>query len=173
MTFIGDQAEDTWEIDGFACAMVRSPVNGKCGYVRMPEPFRSRKLLADGIDYDEVQVHGGLTYGMDEDGWVGFDTSHLGDRWLPDTPDDPPSTLEKALVSVGAEMEPISPYTKFWTTEKLRWEVCELAKQLKVWCERHPDFESEFSTAENIERARESLRRFAQQYGVPAKGDPR
>lgn len=26
-----------------------------------------------------VECHGGLTYGVDEDGWVGFDCAHAGD----------------------------------------------------------------------------------------------
>jgi hypothetical protein len=29
----------------------------------------------------DLDVHGGLTYGPDADGWVGFDTSHAGDDW--------------------------------------------------------------------------------------------
>lgn len=29
----------------------------------------------------DLQVHGSLTYGPDEQGWVGFDTGHAGDDW--------------------------------------------------------------------------------------------
>jgi len=28
-----------------------------------------------------VETHGELTYGPDEEGWIGFDTLHLGDVW--------------------------------------------------------------------------------------------
>lgn len=56
------------------------------GYARLPEghPFRTLDLQMD--DYDKLHVHGGITYGPTDDGWVGFDTSHAGDIW-PGTPD--------------------------------------------------------------------------------------
>jgi len=44
-----------------------------CGYVRTP---------FDGHHEDfqgALDVHGGLTYGIDPDGWIGFDTAHAFD----------------------------------------------------------------------------------------------
>jgi hypothetical protein len=68
----------TWISSGFRCALVRAPLYGAInGYVRVP-----------GIEHEhaeQVEVHGGVTYGPDDDGWIGFDTLHAGDIW-PDVP---------------------------------------------------------------------------------------
>jgi len=68
--------------DGLDCKIVKTDMGHWCGYVRRPEtvePVRWRS------DYDskhnevidaEVEVWGGVTYGPDEDGWVGFDDAH-------------------------------------------------------------------------------------------------
>lgn len=45
-----------------------------CGYVRIPG-------RSDGsVDTDELRVHGGVTYGVDTDGWIGFDADHYMDE---------------------------------------------------------------------------------------------
>lgn len=43
------------------------------GYVKLPADHPWRRLDADNIPVD---VHGGITYGPDNDGWIGFDTMH-------------------------------------------------------------------------------------------------
>lgn len=47
-----------------------------CGYVRLPEDHPWRHMPGESIPVD---VHGGVTYGPDGDGWIGFDTMHAGD----------------------------------------------------------------------------------------------
>lgn len=44
-----------------------------CGYVRTT-------LSGTYTDYEsEIDVHGGVTYGIDDEGWIGFDAGHAGD----------------------------------------------------------------------------------------------
>ncbi|MFZ1363073.1 MAG: hypothetical protein WAS05_09130 [Candidatus Nanopelagicales bacterium] len=52
-----------------------------CGYVRVPEDHPWHNKLYDDECYDDVVVHGGLTYSEAELGewWIGFDCAHLGD----------------------------------------------------------------------------------------------
>lgn len=45
-----------------------------CGYVRTDLP--------PDADVHQFDVHGGVTYGPDYDGWIGFDCGHAGDRSL-------------------------------------------------------------------------------------------
>ncbi|MBD3941974.1 hypothetical protein IF188_09730 [Microbacterium sp. NEAU-LLC] len=75
-----DQALDRGVEAGIEWATLRAPVYGAVnGYVRLPDdhPWRAiADLQASGID-----AHGGITYGVDEDGWIGFDTLHAGDWW--------------------------------------------------------------------------------------------
>lgn len=46
-----------------------------CGYVQAP---------STDFDNQDIEVHGGVTYGPDEDRWIGFDAGH----WM-DTPEGP------------------------------------------------------------------------------------
>ncbi|AAN12761.1 gp121 [Mycobacterium phage Omega] len=62
---------------GIDWATCEAPLYGAInGYVRIPEghPWH-------GLNYEEIYVEapGGLTYS--ENGWIGFDTLHLGDYW--------------------------------------------------------------------------------------------
>jgi hypothetical protein len=94
--------------DVIACATYPAPHgSGLNGYVQLPEDFPDLPAIADyveakrieherapgilagmryspsGYDFinDYVEVHGGLTYGPDEDRWIGFDTNHAWDDW--------------------------------------------------------------------------------------------
>lgn len=63
--------------DGITWAVCRAPLYGAAnGYAQIPEDHPWH-----GLDYDEidVDVHGGLTFARD--GWIGFDTLHVGDYW--------------------------------------------------------------------------------------------
>lgn len=74
--------EEEFEHAGLECKVLRVALGHYCGYVRRQDnlaPVRWRS------DYDskhdeiidaEVEVWGGITYGPDEDGWVGFDDAH-------------------------------------------------------------------------------------------------
>lgn len=86
------------------------------GYARLPEghPLRSLDLQWD--DASELSVHGGITYGPTDDGWVGFDTSHFTDIW-PMTPD-----FLKEIPSPTPKI--------FWTHEMVESEARDLCEQI-------------------------------------------
>ena len=72
--------ESRFEYKGFPCVILFMDMGHRCGYVGIPE--------ASGIDVDEINCHGGITYGpsselkMQEDEnieWIGFDTPHYMD----------------------------------------------------------------------------------------------
>lgn len=69
----------TWVAHGLRCALLPAPLYGAInGYVQVPS--------IDWAQVEQVEVHGGVTYGPDTDGWIGFDTLHSGDNW-PEAPD--------------------------------------------------------------------------------------
>lgn len=145
---------------GFECAILPGHV-GYCGYVRMPLEWRERRLHVDDIDVD-VEAHGGLNWGMDDGGWIGFDTGHLGDVWL--DPDAPETEGERRMRERGAPWtEPMDLLSqggfRVWTLERLRDETEQLAGQLAAWCAAHPDFESVETFEERRDRARREMRR--------------
>lgn len=76
-----DWAVESGTEDGIEWATVNAPLYGAVnGYVKLPEghPWRELELqMGEG----EVDVHGGITYGPDPDGWCGFDTLHYQDNW--------------------------------------------------------------------------------------------
>lgn len=70
---------------GLDCKVVKTDMGHWCGYVRRPEDVEPVRWTSD---YDskhdevidaEVDVWGGVTYGPDDDGWVGFDDAHARD----------------------------------------------------------------------------------------------
>lgn len=82
-----------------------------CGYVRLPEghPWLDYRGHGEAIPAD---VHGGITYGPDGDGWIGFDTMHAGDALLP-----------KGLPA------PIPSSGRFWSPQAVRTHTIGLAIQ--------------------------------------------
>lgn len=77
-----------WRHSGLACKLVKNPIGFYCGYVQVPPEtikttrFESRYDEMDGVIEADVTAHGGITYGPDADGWVGFDCGHAGDTCL-------------------------------------------------------------------------------------------
>lgn len=62
-----------------------------------PDPHRIiDRFIPSGYDVVDVPAHGGLTYGPDDQGWVGFDTGHAWDDW-------PDEEIEKWLRPVDEE----------------------------------------------------------------------
>jgi len=70
---------------GLDCKVVKTDMGHWCGYVRRPEDVEPVRWTSD---YDskhdevidaEVEVWGGVTYGPDDEGWVGFDDAHARD----------------------------------------------------------------------------------------------
>lgn len=76
------------------------------GYVRVPEALRNTDRFKDVENSGDFVVHGGITYGMDSMGWIGFDTSHYTD-WTS-----------------------IFPYGHRWTVEEVSDECRDLAEQV-------------------------------------------
>jgi hypothetical protein len=67
---------------GLDCKIINQELGHWCGYVQIPDALGPVRWTSD---YDskhdevleaEVEVWGGVTYGPDEDGWVGFDDAH-------------------------------------------------------------------------------------------------
>ena len=85
------------------------------GYVRLPAYHGF--ALPDDVDA-HVQVHGGLTYGIDEGGWIGFDTRHLGDVW-PGVNDDEGERWWVAGIP-----------TRVWSIDAVEAEARRLARQV-------------------------------------------
>lgn len=81
-TTIEPNLMDRWWAHGLECGIAVNPLGTLNGYVRIPKdhPFRFSQQQAF---YPFVQVHGGITWGPDDDGWVGWDTLHAGD-YIPD-----------------------------------------------------------------------------------------
>ena len=67
---------------GLDCKIVQMRQGHWCGYVRRPEDVEPVRWTSDynskqdDVIDAEVEVWGGITYGPDEDGWVGFDDAH-------------------------------------------------------------------------------------------------
>jgi hypothetical protein len=128
-----------------------------CGYVRLPEAFRGRRLTYHDFD---LPAPGGLTYGMDPDGWVGFDTGHGWDEWL--DPDVPESDYQRTTrrLGLGGGPLPMTGTENIWTIEKLHNAVEELAVDVVRWCSANRDFEGRESSEEMHDRVRREMQRF-------------
>lgn len=85
------------------------------GYVKVPSWHPWFGLYCDCIPVD---VHGGLTYGCNQRGWIGFDTLHAGDYW----PDMPRPLLELAD-------------GRHWTPGQVAAETLELVHQVYMHAE--------------------------------------
>lgn len=92
-----------------------------CGYVQVPE------LLRGCLDVDTLSVHGGITYGHDADGWIGFDTSHAGDVW--DDPSWMPPSMRETI-SIDRRCRPSGGGETRWTLNRLVAETEQLADQI-------------------------------------------
>lgn len=68
---------------GIEYATLHAPLFGAVnGYIRLPKdhPWRALEdIQSSGMP--DVDVSGGITYGVDSGGWIGFDTLHAGDYW--------------------------------------------------------------------------------------------
>jgi hypothetical protein len=70
-----------FEHAGLNCRLVYIKTGHWCGYVQRPDDVEPVRWMSDisekGEVLDaEVDVWGGITYGPDDDGWVGFDDAH-------------------------------------------------------------------------------------------------
>lgn len=106
------EARRRWSAHGLECATVDSGIGFVNGYVQLPADHVARHATYDQINRT-IEVHGQLTYGPDEDGWVGFDTGHSGDHW-------------PGADRYGYEQPP----WRVWSLELLERETESLARQL-------------------------------------------
>lgn len=147
----------TGEKDGIPWAIYGGPSNQALnGYARIPDGHT--------INTDHLQVHGGITYGYTSDpdpdswaeygtGWVGFDTSHLGDVWDKDdltlaighlgVKRGEAAKAEFATTYLSALIELLTPATESdtgnpWTIKRLIDECENLAGQIAEYVEEHP-----------------------------------
>ena len=87
--------EDKWEdentvetfvYNGRPCVVTQHPTIGHfCGYTKTNLPNLNNTSYYEGDNYVKlIDVHGGITYGKDDEGWVGFDCGHAGDMCIKD-----------------------------------------------------------------------------------------
>jgi hypothetical protein len=105
---------------GYSCFIRRNPTNGHVnGYVKVlkEDPLFGRDY--DDVIFRNINVNGGMTFGMQLDGmWVfGFDTSHVYDLWW----------NQEAYLP----MTPIESLTR-WTDALVIKETRKLAEQLRA-----------------------------------------
>lgn len=79
-----------WSHAGLDCLLIQGLRNGLrehwCGYVRVPEGHPGWLLCYDEDIWNDIEVHGGLTWSDAGEGnlrgrgwWLGFDCAHAGD----------------------------------------------------------------------------------------------
>ncbi len=77
---------EDFEHAGLNCRITKTRQRHWCGYVECPDDLGPVRWTSD---YDskhndvlrpEVEVWGGITYGPDQSGWVGFDDAHARPR---------------------------------------------------------------------------------------------
>ena len=69
--------EDEFIYQGLQCKVVLTEIGHRCGYVKLPKDHFAFKMSYDDI---AVNIHGGLTFGPDKLGWIGFDCAHCDDN---------------------------------------------------------------------------------------------
>lgn len=116
--------------DDIRWAIYQAPISGVLnGYARIPDGHT--------IDVDELDIHGGITYGSgDCSGWIGFDTAHTGDLW----------DLDELTGRVGIHISDAGriwhqqeqslrskvgqPWERTWTVDALKAECFRLCEQI-------------------------------------------
>lgn len=75
------QPDKVWYFKAYGLNCALAAAMGINGYVHLPlfHPWRDLDLQLR--DIGTVDVHGGITYGPDDEGWIGFDTCHAFDVW--------------------------------------------------------------------------------------------
>ncbi len=113
----GPRIHDRGVEDGIEWMVVEAPFHGAYnGYARLPQGHSWQELDLQGDDYEVVDIHGGITFGPEEGGWIGFDTMHAWDVW----PNGP-------AVFVATD----SPMDIHWTVDMVIKEAKHLAQQVK------------------------------------------
>jgi hypothetical protein len=117
---------EEWEAYGLRCR-ARPGFGSINGYVQIPA-----ELFSPETAEQVLTVHYSVTYGPDDDGWVGFDTAHAGDYWAPDDLIKYVSEGEMQFVNEMREMSSRMSWGRRWTMERLKQETEQLAQQVAV-----------------------------------------
>ena len=107
---------DEWEYNGRRCKLKDNGLGAYCGYVQTDLP--------ESVGYDdlrEIDAPAELTYGVDEDGWLGFDCGHGWDHCVDENGDPLASPVPQWS-------NPEEEYVTVWTPEKVRDAIEELAE---------------------------------------------
>ncbi|PWG65595.1 hypothetical protein [Bifidobacterium callitrichidarum] len=100
------------------------------GYVNLPEEHPWRDME----DWEiPTRVHGGITYGPDEDGWIGFDMMHLHDSVITLDGHDMDDDIRLFCLEHGLPEPRIEQRTfedVYRETLKLAREACEAMKEV-------------------------------------------
>lgn len=123
---------ETFEYMGLRCGINGTHLAG-CGYVQLPLRLRGLWQWFGDIPYDLFDAHGGLTYGVDAGGWIGFDTAHAGDYWptnalalLLDEEERELLITTRAIIDDGPK-----PYhSRLWNADMLRAATMQLAESI-------------------------------------------
>lgn len=114
-----------WEHRGIECAIYLTRESHYCGYCRVPDEILNRIDPTSSLDDErnfvppDVDVHGGVTYGPDDDRWIGFDCNHAGDLCVDDDGDQLPNQI------------PVNREPNFvWSSEDVKEETESLADQV-------------------------------------------
>lgn len=114
--------KEEWTYNGRRCKIVRDQELGHyCGYIQTG--LRGHITKYENKLFRLIDVNGGLTYGIDENGWVGFDTAHAYDVSV----DEDGEVLREDMVYDKNSEDSI-----IWTPEKVKEEVESLADQFEA-----------------------------------------
>lgn len=117
---------EEWTAYGLLCR-IKPGYTSLNGYVQFPPLPLSRETVESIFD-----VHWGITWGPDADGWIGFDTAHAFDYWAPDDLIEHLSPEGFKVAMMINELAQGAPYVRRWTYAKLRAETEQLAQQVAV-----------------------------------------
>jgi len=122
----GKSVKREWVYDGRECIVIKHPKIGHyCGYAKTPLNHLSHtNITYQGDNHIKlIEVHGGITYGPDEDGFVGFDCGHAGDIcWSEGVPHD----------TFSLDKDRDDKWRNDWEVEDVVEEVEYLADQLSA-----------------------------------------
>lgn len=124
MTRLEVGEERAWTHRTKRCKVVKNEVGHWCGYTQTSLRGFMDTDLYDHGGHEAVRilsVHGGLTYGPDDNGWVGFDCGHARDLNLNED-DEPWGTSYEELGHEPMEL-----------SRRGSIEACEAAEDCFVW----------------------------------------
>lgn len=108
---------EEWEENGVPCRVMKHPMGHYMGYVKVDAPDD----LPMEYGYPDVEAPGGITYGPDEDGWIGFDTAHAFDVNVDENGE---------RFGRGPNLEPLGDNPRVWNPESVREATAELARRV-------------------------------------------